>query len=153
MKRVLALACLVAAGAAIAGVFAPTPKLTLTATRAVSPGPPSETIPSPTKSTAPLNIETARDPVPFPGVAKPSPLPPPQIASLAEPSPVATPTPSTQQQEGQLEAKSPEAKPPEAVPIEKVTAKEVRSLSDARCGGRTMRSITVSPDGSVHVQC
>ena len=155
MKRKgLALACLVAAGAAGAALFAPTPKLSLTATRAVTPGPPSATIASPIESTAPVNMATARDPAPLAEVPKPSPLPPPQTATLAEPPPAATPIrPASPREAKPPETRPPEAKPPQAVPLEKVTDKEIRGLADARCGGRTMSSITVLPDGSVNVQC
>ena len=37
--------------------------------------------------------------------------------------------------------------------FEKAITAEVKSLSDNRCGGRPMTSISVEPDGSVHVQC
>jgi hypothetical protein len=48
----------------------------------------------------------------------------------------------------------PESKAPQPKPdIGRFTANEVRNLSEARCGGRAIKSITVLGNGSVHMQC
>jgi hypothetical protein len=87
-----------------------------------------------TTSSAPVTVDPGPAPVPF--------TPPqPQVASVPdEPSPTVAQTPP---------APRTQAKPA----IEHATEQEVRSLSDGHCGGRTIKSITVPPDGSVHVQC
>ena len=139
MKLALALAFLVVAGTASAAIFTP-PRTNFsprsTATLEVTPREAVD-MSQAVKSSAPLTVGTGRAPVPFTHLAKP---PPPQIASLAESPPAVVQTPP---------APRAQAKPA----IERATAKEVRNLSEGRCGGRTMKSITVLPDGSVHVQC
>ena len=125
MKRVpLALAFLAVAGAASAAMLSPPPALTL------------EHKPLAAKSSASVAIETARAPVPLPNMPKPPPI---DIAALAEVPPTVqiAPTPPAQADRASQPG----------------TAKEVRTLSESRCGGRPMKSIAVMPDGSVHVQC
>jgi hypothetical protein len=134
----LALAFLVFAGTASAAIFAPpsAPKLEVTAkaqSAAISPA---------HKSTAPATMGSGRAPVPYTPRFKP---PAPQIAALTEPPP----TPAETQPTPVPEAKAPQPKPE----IGRATAREVRNLSEARCGGRAITSIAVLPDGTVHVQC
>jgi hypothetical protein len=141
MKRVaLALAFFVVAGTASAAIFSPpSPALSprSTSTPEIVPRQAASLSPA-VKSSAPLILETGRAPVPFTPLPKP---PAPQIASLSESPPPAV-------------VQTPPAPPaPAKSAIERVTVKEVRNLSEGRCGGRTMKSITVLPDGSVHVQC
>jgi hypothetical protein len=89
------------------------------------------------KASAPRTVETGPAPVPF----TPAPPPPSQIATLPDPAPPAV-------------VQSPPAPRAQEKPaIERNTAREVRNLSEGPCGGRTMKSITVLPDDSVHVQC
>jgi uncharacterized membrane protein len=86
-----------------------------------------------TTSRAPETVEPEPDPVPFTP-------PPPQVASAPnEPAATVEQTPA----------------PPraQAKPAIDATEKEVRNLSESRCGGRTMKSITVLPNGDVQVQC
>lgn len=130
MKRVpLALAFLAVAGTASAAIFTPPSTSTLETT-----GNQSATIAPVAKYIAPLTIRTGRAPVPLPHLPKPS-----EVASLAEPPIAPDPRPIAPM-------------PPRANrPIEGV--QQVRSLSDSQCGGRPMKSITVLPDGSIHVQC
>ena len=50
-------------------------------------------------------------------------------------------------------AQMPPAPPSQAKRAFDATEKEIRSLSDGHCGGRTMQSIAILPDGRVQVQC
>ena len=138
MKRIpLALALIAGAGTASAALFSP-PSTFLTP-RSTSvlevPRGQSGTTTAAVKSGAPLTVETKRAPVPF----TPLPKPDPQLASLPQPPPPAMQPPAAR----------PQAKPM----LERATVKEVRNLSEGHCTGRTMKSITVLPDGTVHVQC
>jgi hypothetical protein len=140
MKRVaLALAFFVVAGTASAAIFSsPRTNLSLRSTEKLEFIPrESADISLAVKSSAPLTIETGRAPVPFTHLPRP---PAPQFASLAESPPAVVQTP-------------PPPRAPAKPAIERATVKEVRNLSDGQCGGRTMKSIAVLPDGSVHVQC
>lgn len=136
MKHVgLVLAFFVFAGTASAAIFTPPSNSKLVTAR------PQEPVPSPAVKASAL-VESGRAPVPY----TPRPKPPlPQIASLTDSPPALMEPPP---------APVPEAKAPRPKPdIGRATVKEVRNLSEARCGGRPMSSITVLGDGSVHVQC
>jgi hypothetical protein len=90
-------------------------------------------------SSAPVTAEAepAPDPSTPPSPQKPQ---PPQVASLPD-----APPPTV--------AQTPPAPRSQARPAFDATEKEIRNLSDGHCGGRTMKSITVLPDGNVKVQC
>jgi hypothetical protein len=138
MKRLaLALTLVAVTGTASAAIFVPPSKSRLEVTSKPEPK-----ISAGVKSTAPV-ILARRAPVPFTPLPKP---PAPQIVSLTEPAPDFSqirpaPIPQPPPKESPTKAGRPES------------AKEVKSLSDTRCGGRPMTSIRVEPDGSVHVQC
>jgi len=138
MKHVgLALAFFTIAGTASAAIFAPPSTSKLVTAR------PQEAVISPAvKVTPPVAFESGRAPVPY----APRPKPPaPQTASLTEPTPALAET----RPAPVAESKAPQPKPD----IGRFTANEVRNLSEARCGGRSIKSITVLGDGSVHMQC
>lgn len=133
----LALAFFVFAGTASAAIFAPPSNSKLVTARPQEPA----TSP-PVKASAFGGIESGRAPVPYAPRAK---APVPQLASLTEPPPAPVQT---------APAPVPEAKALQARPKSgRATAKEVQNLSEARCGGRPISSITVLGDGTVHVQC
>jgi hypothetical protein len=133
MKRVpLALAFLVVAGTASAAIFDP-PSVSPRQDR------PLTKISATAKSSGPL-VDAARAPVPLPHLPKPPPL---DLAALAQSPPAAATSP----------AQPPIPSPRANAAIRHGAEKEVRVLSDTRCGGRTMKSITVLPDGRVLVDC
>ena len=91
-----------------------------------------------TTISAPMTAEAEPAPV---ALTPPSPqnLPTPQVASAPDPPPtVAQTSPAPREQ---------------AKRAFDATEKEIRSLSEGHCGGRTMKSITILPDGNVQVQC
>jgi len=147
MKRVtLALAFLVVAGTASAAIFNPPSTLEVTGKQAAKISPPAQSS-APLaiqtgRASAPLVIPTGRAPVPLPDLPKPPPL---DIASLVESPAAAVRT-----------APPPRVLAPReraSLAIERATERDVGNLSDARCRGRSLKSITVLPDGSFHVQC
>lgn len=144
MKRIgLAIALFVFAGTASAAIFAPPSISFAPPSKLISSSPPEAAIAPVAKATAPVTIESGRAPVPYVPHVKP---PIPQLASLTEPSPPALPEIRPPQPPA---ATVPQPKPQ----LRHATVNEVRNLSEARCGGRTIRSIMVTGDGSVHVQC
>ena len=133
MKRVpLALAFVIVAGTASAAIFSPPPASTRPDEQ------PAKIAPA-VRPSAPPVVKAVRAPVPLPDLPKPPPL---DIASLAEAPPAAV---------------RPAPRPPIPARANAVLGhaaeKEVRVLSDSRCGGRPMKSITVTPDGRVLVGC
>jgi len=93
------------------------------------------------KASAPLTVDAGPAPVPYT-----PPAPPAQIATLPDPAPPA------------VVQTPPAPRAPAKPAVERNTAKEERNTAkdvrkDAPCGGKTMKSITVLPDDSVHVQC
>jgi hypothetical protein len=141
MKRVpLALAFFVVAGTASAAIF--NPPRTNFSHRSTAPlenaSRESVDVSPAVTSSAPLAIHSARAPVPLPDLPKPPPL---DIASVAESPPAA----------GRVSPSRPT--PPPRATLGHAGEKEVRNLSESHCAGRPMKSITVLPDGSVHVQC
>ena len=146
MKRVaLALALLVVGGILGAALVSMVPlRPRFPSALGVAPSE-ATNLSSATTSRAPVTAEPAPvtvQPEPAPARLAPEPKPPsPEIASVPDsrPPPV---------------VKTPPAQPVQAKPaIERGTEREVRDLSKGRCDGRTIKSITVLPDDSVHVEC
>ncbi|MCW5737430.1 MAG: hypothetical protein KIS73_25115 [Enhydrobacter sp.] len=131
MKRIgLALACFAFAGTAGAAIVAIPPTsgtVTAISQEAVSASPDLAAA-----ATSP--VESRRAPVPY--VPRPK-APFAQLASV-EPTVVVVP-------ESGAAARKPD--------LARATVKEVRDLSEAQCGGRAMKSITVLGDGTLKVQC
>lgn len=92
-----------------------------------------------TTFSAPVTAEA--EPAPVPVTPPPPQMPlPPQVASVPDAPPATVmQTPPSPRAHGK--------------PAFDATEKEVRNLSEGHCGGRTMKSITVLPDGNVQVQC
>jgi hypothetical protein len=136
MKRVaLASILLVAAGVAVAFVLASTmSKPRFPSTLGVAPGQTSavpraatSSVAAPPVSAVPADFERRSVAVPESPTSTP-----PEVAS----APLTT-----------FPAERAQAKP--ALDTEK----GIRSLSEDRCGGRTIKSITVLPDGTAQMQC
>jgi hypothetical protein len=138
MKRVaLAFALVVVAGTASAAIFIPpeTPRSSV----AAKSEPPVETGPVwLVRQSAPATLDTSRPPVPF------VPLPKPPSSWKA-----AAPGAGSSEQQAVTAAAPAPSRPSKAVESQR----EVNNLSNGRCGGRQMRAIIVSPNGSIHVQC
>jgi hypothetical protein len=137
MKRLaLATVLLIVAGTASAAIFVSPPP---------APDPPRDKpakIDAIVRPSAPTIIETSRAPVPF----MPMPRPPAAaLASLTEPSPnLSQLQPTPQRPDNSAKAA-----------IERDANKYVRDQTsiDGRCRGRSMTSVTIEPNGNVHVRC
>lgn len=138
MKHVgVAFATLAFAGTASAAIFAPPSASTVTIESAQEAAISLAVV----KAAAHRTIESGRAPVPYVPHAK---SPAPQLASLTEPLPSASET----------QPAAPTAKAPKPrADIGRATASTVSNLSVDRCGGGAIKSITVSGDGSMLVQC
>jgi hypothetical protein len=120
----------VAVGTASAAIFTPPPALPLEAK-------PSAKI-ALAKPSAPLSIQTARPPVPLPDLPKP---PAVEIASLPESMPA------------EIAPSPPTARPTANLANGRATEQDVSNLAGSYCGGRSIKSIAVMPDGSAQLQC
>jgi hypothetical protein len=126
MGRVASIAALLVVGAtASAALFTPMPST-------------EPTRPTPMKMSSPAQAATpaieAGRPPPVP-LSRLPPLPAPEVAPLTGP-----PSELSHVQPAKRDAEI-------AKPVD-------RSLtSNARCGGRTLTSVRVEPDGTVHIQC
>src|SRR5207244_1204221 len=94
------------------------------------------------RPSASTNIETYRAPVPIMPTPRPS---ADAIASLTEPSPNLS----------QLEAIPQRPDNSAKTAVGRDGDKYVRDLtgSDGPCGGRSISSVTIEPNGNVHVRC